>query len=185
MMHGARHDLLTAPGRLVEGIQSLGTQAHVVRYEKLVTEPEGVLRPLFEWLELDYEPGLVDYGGGDGDLPRWELADQKRVYSERRPVSDGLNGWQKQLQHSQFWRLASDYRQALGPEIWQGLGYDPAAVDEQLAAARPVSWRRQTAVSLYWLLSRPPDDRSRLERARVKLARWANRAADDAESATS
>jgi hypothetical protein len=45
---------------LAAGIEALGQQAYPIHYEKLVAEPEAQLRPLFDWLGLEFEPGLVE-----------------------------------------------------------------------------------------------------------------------------
>lgn len=171
-LHLARHDLLTAPGRLADGITALGERAYLTRYESIVQAPEVMLPPLFDWLGVDFKPSLIEYG--QAALPRWEWGDQKRVYRERRPVSDGVAAWRKALAEPQFWRLAADYSETLGPATWHRLGYDAKAVASALYAARPAAWRRAATVSLDWLLARPPAERTLAERARLKLARLAN-----------
>ncbi|WP_407566277.1 sulfotransferase [Streptomyces sp. 184] len=44
---------------------------HLVRYEDLTTDPESVLRSICDFLDLAYEPGMLDYGAREeGELPK-------------------------------------------------------------------------------------------------------------------
>ncbi|WBB64142.1 sulfotransferase [Streptomyces sp. WMMC500] len=44
---------------------------HVVRYEDLTTDPEGVLRSICGFLGIEYEPEMLDYGTREeGELPK-------------------------------------------------------------------------------------------------------------------
>ena len=42
-----------------------GRDAAVVRYERLAADPEGVLRPLMQWLNLAFEPDQLDWAGAE------------------------------------------------------------------------------------------------------------------------
>ncbi|MGB0622045.1 MAG: sulfotransferase family protein [Myxococcota bacterium] len=70
---------------------------HRVRYENLVQEPEENARQLCEFLGIDFEPGMVDYGSAPnakGESTRG-LGDPTTVAQQSRPTTDSLSKWAK------------------------------------------------------------------------------------------
>lgn len=44
---------------------------HTVRYEELTSDPESTVKAICGWLDIDWEPGMLQYGGpGEGELQR-------------------------------------------------------------------------------------------------------------------
>lgn len=70
---------------------------HRVRYENLVQEPEENARQICEFLGIDFEPGMVDYGSAPnarGESTRG-LGDPTNVARQSRPTTDSLAKWAK------------------------------------------------------------------------------------------
>ena len=70
---------------------------HRVQYENLVQEPEENARQICEFLGIDFEPGMVDYGAAPnarGESTRG-LGDPTNVARQSRPTTDSLSKWAK------------------------------------------------------------------------------------------
>ena len=70
---------------------------HRVQYENLVQEPEENARQICEFLGIEFEPGMVDYGSGPnarGESTRG-LGDPTNVAQQSRPTTDSLSKWAK------------------------------------------------------------------------------------------
>ena len=68
---------------------------HSIQYENLVQEPEESARNLCDFLEIEYESGMVDYGskaGARGESTRG-LGDPTTVAKETRPTTRSLSKW--------------------------------------------------------------------------------------------
>jgi hypothetical protein len=164
-----KQDLLQAPALLLEGIDLLGENAIVVRYEHLVQEPESEVRRICEGLALDFAPEMLEYG--QHDLPKWRLGDQEGVYRQMRPVAQSVEKWLEALDDPQVWRLARDYLQVLGPATIRRLGYIYGEMRQALADRRPGPLARWRTLSLAWLMQKPAQERSLWTRGLVWLLR--------------
>ncbi len=69
---------------------------HQVRYEELVAEPEAQMRAVSEFAGLDFEPAMVEYGGGGAPTARG-LGDPITVARESRPTTESVSRWQKDM----------------------------------------------------------------------------------------
>ena len=60
-------DLFDGPRYLKSFLDAHGDSERVmsITYESIMQNPEGVFRATFEWLELDFEPSLLNYEGND------------------------------------------------------------------------------------------------------------------------
>lgn len=68
---------------------------HRVRYEELVRDPEGHARAMADFLGVEFEPGMVDYGSG-ADAQREStrgLGDPMTVAQETRATTRSLDKW--------------------------------------------------------------------------------------------
>jgi hypothetical protein len=129
-----RWDLAAAPSLLMEGIRSCGTDAIVVRYEELTSDPETVMRRLSSQLGLTFHPAMVEYGAASNG-ERWAFGDQGTVYREVRPQPRYADAWLSVLKVSPLWEgWASAYIEALGPDLVRDLGYDYAQLRAALMA---------------------------------------------------
>ena len=129
-----RHDLMTAPTLLLEGIRSFGPGAIVARYEELASAPETAVRRLCGQLGIEFHPGMIEYGAAAG-AERWAFGDQGTVYRESRPVAEHAERWRGVLQQSPVWEgWAHSYLEALGADLVRELGYDYAGLSADFTA---------------------------------------------------
>jgi hypothetical protein len=119
-----RHDLLTAPRLILEGIRGSGSTGITVRYEELVAEPENGIRRLCDQLGLHFHPEMIEYSRAGATLPRWMFGDQGTVYLKGRPSSCSLDRWKQVLARSCTWRIwAAAYLSVLGADVLAEMGY--------------------------------------------------------------
>ena len=71
-------------------------QCHV-RYEQLVADPEAEMRKLCEFVEVDFAPGMVDYGDAGEVATGRGLGDPMTVSSQSRPTTASLARWAADL----------------------------------------------------------------------------------------
>jgi len=70
---------------------------HQVNYEALVTDPESEMKSLCEFIGIRFEPGMVDYGGGEQAGPARGLGDPMTVARESRPTTASLGKWAEKM----------------------------------------------------------------------------------------
>ncbi len=110
---------------------------HQVRYEELVEEPEAQMRALCRFAELEFEPGMVEYGSGDtgGAQSVRGLGDPITVAREKRPVTASVSRWQNDMagdpgKVEQARRILA----SLSDEDLTTWGYTRGELEAQLAA---------------------------------------------------
>lgn len=139
-----RHDLLTAPPRLVAGLDLLGERATRVHYEALVRDPEAETRALCAALALDFRPDMLTYG--DTAVPSGRMGDTTGIEQHERPSADSLDRWQELARDAQTRHFLQQYLQALGPGLLAQMGYDAVQLAARLERAPytpralPVTW---------------------------------------------
>jgi hypothetical protein len=116
-----RHDLMTAPGLMLEGIQAVKERTAVVHYEELASDPEKTLRSLCAKLALPFDPGMLDYGGKIHLTGAF--VDPKSIHQHTRPVTDYVARWAESLNTPEKVQMASVYLELLGRETVERLGY--------------------------------------------------------------
>ena len=68
-----------------------------VRYEPLVSDPEAEMKRVLEFLGLPFEPGTVEYGGGEGGAKAAGLGDPITVAQHARPMTASVEKWAETL----------------------------------------------------------------------------------------
>ena len=114
-------DLLTAPQALVNAINELSGRCHVLQYERLVANPACELQRVCDWLGIEFESQIIEYG--QSALPPFAMGDPTNVYRHERPVMSHVDGWVDRLEDAQLWRWSRDYLTCLGPELLAQMGY--------------------------------------------------------------
>jgi hypothetical protein len=132
-------DLVLAPKLLVDGIALLGNRGTVLRYEDLVANPVSEVRRICEFLELGFEPGLLQYG--NSTIPRWRFGDPEAMYVHEHPVQTSAEKWMTACEDPQTWRLLRDYAELLGGDLLRSMGYSQEHLLSVLAKGRPAAMR--------------------------------------------
>ena len=125
-----QRDLIDGPRLLLDGITMLENKAHVVHYEQLVSEPEMVIRSLCDYLEISYSDEMLDYG--NREAPRGRFGDNVGINRHKKPVSDSINSWRKNLTSPTLRQYAVDYLHRLGHDTVARMGYDFDAIASTL-----------------------------------------------------
>ncbi|MDY6987432.1 MAG: sulfotransferase [Thermodesulfobacteriota bacterium] len=164
-----RHDLVRAPGLLLEGAEILGERCIVVRYEELVRDPQGQIRRICDELGVSFAPRMLEYGGADHC--RWTLGDQEHVYKFKGPCEERLASWERDVDDPQIWRFANEYLEILGQKTLEHMGYSYGELRRILEDHRPYRILSCLTFSLTWLLGKPLRERRRWEVNLLRLIR--------------
>ena len=114
-------DLLLAPHRIIEGIELLGEDAIVVRYEELVREPTSQLRSLCNRIGICYSQEMIDYS--KTPAPKGSMNDPVGIHKHTRPSTDSVDRWRGLADTGQTRHFGQCYLRALGAELLDKLGY--------------------------------------------------------------
>jgi len=110
---------------------------HRVRYENLVQEPEENARQICEFLGIDFEPDMVDYGSAPnarGESTRG-LGDPTNVARQSRPTTDSLSKWAKAATgQPERVALYQEILARLADEDLETWGFTRADIARELAA---------------------------------------------------
>lgn len=125
-----KHDLLTAPRKLLAAQQTLGPRALTLHYEDLVTAPRATLESVCAHLGLPFQEGMLTYG--DHAPPAGRMGDPKNIHRQARPSRSSLKKWHALARHPQTRHLAESYLDALGDDLLHALGYPADELRETL-----------------------------------------------------
>ena len=112
---------------------------HPIRYEELVKAPEDHMRSLSEFLGLNFEQAMVDYGDADNPTSAARgLGDPMKVASEKRPTTGSVAKWAEQLSGqpdriAQCQEILANLDEA-DLETWS---FSRKTLEEQIAAVDP------------------------------------------------
>lgn len=115
-------DLFEAPKLLYEGIKTLSYKAFVVNYENFVDSPETELKRIIEFLNLEFDPEIINYG--QVKHPNWLFGDEIGIKKFRKPEKVSIDNWLQLTKSSQSTYLGRKYLEILGPELIYNLGYN-------------------------------------------------------------
>jgi len=125
-----QRDLIEGPRCLLDGIEMFKDKAHLVHYEKLVSNPENAIRSLCDYLDISFSEEMLVYG--DRKAPRGRFGDNVGIIRHNRPVNSSLNKWMQNLTSPKLRPYAVDYLQELGHETITRMGYDFDAISSVL-----------------------------------------------------
>ena len=112
---------------------------HPIRYEELVQSPEDHMRSVSEFLGVDFEQAMVDYGeGGKSTSAARGLGDPMKVASEKRPTTGSVAKWAEQLS-GQPERIAQCEKilASLDDADLETWSFSRKTLEEQIAAVNP------------------------------------------------
>jgi hypothetical protein len=162
-----RHDLLSAPVLLVEGIEYLGDHCLVVHYEQLVKRPNREIARISKFLSVDPDGVRIDYE--NSNKANWKLGDHK-VYSYKRPVAKKAHAWKKHTVGPQTWRLLHDYLFLLGEHLVEDMGYSYGSLIDVLDDLKPKGLQSAFLLTLpLEFLVESKDRRTFLERNLIRI----------------
>lgn len=113
-------DIFEGPKKLFEGLEVLDDKACIVRYEDLVENPANEVSRLCGYLNIDYSSDLLEYNVDQGE---WAYGDPDKIYKNSRPNSSYKDAWEGKLANPQLWRIYNEYFNALGPALFDQMGY--------------------------------------------------------------
>lgn len=117
-----RHDLVTAPGMLVDFCEKARGRCIRVGYEDLAGDPEGTLIKLCDYLGVTFSEKLLSY---DKDLPaRWRLGDKTGAHNRDAADAASIDKWATGISDPKKRYLFSSYLQQLGAGLVEKMGYD-------------------------------------------------------------
>lgn len=112
---------------------------HHLRYEDMVQDPEHHMHEVCEFLGIEFDPGIVDYGKrGSAETSARGLGDPVTVAKETRPTTASVDKWVKGLE-TDAGRLAQCREIAAhltDPDL-ATLGYDGPELRSALSAIAP------------------------------------------------
>lgn len=128
-----RHDLLLAPGLMLEGIDLVGEDAITVRYEEFVSDPGRNTESLCNRLGVSFHMEMLDYSRTE--QPRGDLNDPVGVHLHSRPSTTSLEKWKRLADSPQASHFAEGYLNLLGRNVVESLGYDFAELRSAISGA--------------------------------------------------
>jgi len=121
---------LKGPKLLAEGYQLIGSKAFMLKYEDFVVRPEAELERLFTYLELDFDPTVLqrflheDLKGGMGD--------RIGVNTYNKISHQSLNKWKKTFNTAVRKKLLLNYFKSIDDVFFEVTQYDKTATIEEI-----------------------------------------------------
>lgn len=110
-----------------------------VRYEDLVSDPEGTLERISTFLDIPFEPEAVNYK--KKDVAGKGLGDPVGVAQHNRPVTASIHKWAAEFAADERKGEIVARQLALVPDAdIATFGYDPATLWEPMKEADPTGW---------------------------------------------
>ena len=128
-----RPDLVDAPALIRAGMELLGDQGHVIRYETFVQNPEAETEALCRYLGIDMQPGMVDYSATPA--PKGSMNDPTGIHRRSRPAADSTDTWKTLGDTPQSRHFAHACLDAIGGDTLAALGYDINTLKQTLGPA--------------------------------------------------
>jgi hypothetical protein len=144
--------VMTAPGRIMEGIRLLGDNAIVVRYAELVSDPERRVPELCQRLGLDYHPGMIEYV--NTPAPKGVANDPCGIHKHKRPTTESIDRWKAMAGDPQLRLFVEGYLAALGHDLLAEMGYPGEEIEAVLKETAP---SRSDGPLFPWRLSIHPE----------------------------
>jgi hypothetical protein len=132
-------ELIAGPAAILGAIEKLGDKAITVRYEDFVMAPEKNLEHVCSLLELNYEPGMLEYDNS-AEIAGF-MQDRTGIHQHSRPEKTRAESWRDLLSDPQQLHFAQSYLRALGRETVDALGYP---YDELTEAVRSAAERNRS-----------------------------------------
>ena len=151
------HDLITAPQLLINGIEVIGEEnCLVIQYEELLKSPESTVKTICKKLDIEFIPGMLNYGIKNTHQDGFGYKDQKKdVYLTGKPNHQNVHKWIDNLNNPQTWQVVNDYLEILDPAIVKQMGYSYEELRQIVDVQRPYPSNLWRTLPLTWLTSSP------------------------------
>ena len=117
-----RHDLFDGAPALVTAYERHRNASIALRFEDLVSDPQGTLRPVFEYLEIPYDPKIIS---SFSDVRLDARMGDKRGYSQYGELStDPLDKWKGVVSTVVRKQWCRNYLRHIGAYRLAAMGYD-------------------------------------------------------------
>ena len=130
-----RKELVGGFERLTRAYEHHAYRSTSVRYEDIVSDPAGSQKRLFEYLELDWSPELLDRLP-HSNIPTW-AGDHLNGDKRTRILSDSINKWRQRFTNPYVNRWGQDFLKTVGAHQLSHMGYSLDDLLRQLASVRP------------------------------------------------
>ena len=161
-----RHDLLTAPKKILKALRMLDDRCAVIKYENVVRNPATEVQRLCERLGILFEPAMLDYSRGQ-KFSDTTFVDTKSVYKHETAVQDYVDIWKTSLDSGVKIALARVYLDILGQDVIRAYGENSESLYSELDALESTMSKRKegtTEDALRTLLFAGPDHLGRRDR---------------------
>jgi hypothetical protein len=109
---------------------------HEVRYERLVADPEEPVAELCRFLDLDYEPEMLQFFERRDNVPAKVRANPRHARLAE-PLSSGARSWRTDMQPADLERF-----EVVAGELLVELGYERGAPRPSVTARAAAAWGR-------------------------------------------
>ncbi|HWM21865.1 MAG TPA: sulfotransferase [Ilumatobacteraceae bacterium] len=141
---GQRHDPVALAidwRRRVEAGRAAGARLgahryHEVRYEQLVADPAEPIAALCNFLDLDYEPGMLQFFERRDSVPAKVRANPRHARLAE-PLSSGPRSWRTAMAPADLERF-----EAVAGDLLSQLGYERGAARPSITARAAAAWGR-------------------------------------------
>ena len=136
-------DVIKGPSNLIQGIQLLNTDTVVVKYEELVENAEITVKAICHKLGIGFQQEMLTYG--TRPKPKGRFGDSVGIVKHHNAVPYYVDQWAENLQSPQLYDFSLKYMSALGPEIFNLMGYpyeeNKSKLDKLAKQSRPIDER--------------------------------------------
>jgi hypothetical protein len=132
----------------VSAARALGQRAgsgryHEVRYEELVSDPDGAVSAICRFAGMPFEPEMLAYAGAV------DVSDKPHQLRLRRPPTPGVRSWREDMSTSDvaaFEAVAGDLLQDLGYEVTSSRSSGRASAARAWYDARLAAWNASASL---------------------------------------
>ncbi len=131
-----KQDLIDGPRLLMEGQRAIGERAISVHYDELVQDPAKELQKICTFLDVSYEPSMLNYG--EKGKPKGRHGDTHRTMTFTKPTNERIKKWHDLKDDPWHLDLACYYAKELGDDLLKRMGTSQKDVAEALGVTFPL-----------------------------------------------
>lgn len=140
-------DLCLGPLCIKEGYEKHSSRAIKVSYESLVDSPEKTIKNIFDYLDLEYNPEVLDEFKKIG--LSGTMGDKTGVIQYDRVANDSVDKWKKIINNPVRKRYVSNYLDELGEDVVNFFGFEKSKLKCQILKTKNIY--SHVFSDLFWL----------------------------------